>query len=96
MKDNDFLIEFGSLKARIDNVEEQLRKLPTRPELEVFTQALTNLAEIQKDQSDAIKTFNNYVNRWKGAAFVLMAFGAVLSQLMELVSSYWSNHHTGP
>lgn len=93
MKDDDqFLMEFGAIKARLDNVEDHLKSVPTRPELALFTQALNNLVEVQKEQANEIKTFNDYVNRWKGAALVLVAIGAMLAKVLDIVVGLWSNH----
>lgn len=95
----DYNRELGGIQARLENVEEQLKSVPTRPELALFTAALENIAESQKalaqaqqSQGEQIRTFSDYVNRWKGAALVLVALGAILTSLIELLVSFWNNH----
>lgn len=93
MKEESYARTIGSIEARLDNVEEKLKEVPTRPELEMFTQALNNLIEIQKEQSEQIRTFNDYVNRWKGAAIVLVAIGAMLTKVVDIVMNFLGNHN---
>lgn len=58
MDNNDLLVEFGEIKA-----------------------TLNQLVENQKLQAEQLSILNTYVNKWKGAAFVLLAIGAILSKI---------------
>jgi hypothetical protein len=81
----------GILETKVEALRDDVKNLPTRPELDLFKKTLSDVVDSQQSIMETQRELVKFMDKWKLIGAILLILGAMLSKVLDWVVMGWAN-----